>query len=77
MAENNVALVKSSFDNYVVRPTNKFGLGGFVFDVASETETRMEADITDHYVEDNSAIQDHIGVNRIVTGKQRNYQSYF
>lgn len=55
-------LLKSSFDQYIVRPLNAFGLGGFVFDVEGETVINSSADITDNYAEDNSALQDHIAI---------------
>jgi hypothetical protein len=37
-------------------------LGGFVFDVAGESTANLSADITDHYTEDNEALQDHIAI---------------
>ena len=57
--KQDVTKIKESFDKYVVKPINRFGLGGFVFDVPKEESIRISADITDHYVEDNTAIQDH------------------
>ena len=53
-------LIKDNFDKYVVTPANAFGLGGFVFDVDGETSINAVSEITDHFVEDNSAVQDHI-----------------
>lgn len=55
-----ITKVKNSIDQYVVSPANAFGLGGFVFDIEDETQIFLNTEITDHYVEDNSAIQDHI-----------------
>lgn len=55
-------VLKEGLDRYIVRPANALGLGGFVFDVEGETSVTLESDITDHYVEDNSAIQDHWAV---------------
>lgn len=57
----------AEFQNYVVSPLNAFGLGGFLFDAEGESTARLTADITDHYTEDNRAIQDHIAIhpNRI------------
>lgn len=52
----------SNFQNYVVSPLNAFGLGGFVFDVEGESIANLSADITDHYTEDNKAVQDHIAI---------------
>jgi len=51
---------KENYQSFVVRPFNKFGLSGLVFDIDGEQINKLQADITDHYVEDNSAIQDHI-----------------
>lgn len=54
--------VKDTFDKYIVRPANSFGLGGFVFDVEGETSINLSTEITDHYTEKNVAIQDHIAI---------------
>ena len=43
---------------YVVTPKGYEGTCGYIFDVVSEQSISLEAEITDHYVEDNSAIQD-------------------
>lgn len=55
---------KEYFDSlanrYVVRPKNARGIGGFVFDYEGETAIRKQADITDHWLEDNTAVQDHV-----------------
>lgn len=50
----------SDIQNYVVAPLNMFGVGGFVFDVEGESTTQLQAEITDHFVENNEAVQDHI-----------------
>ena len=34
-------------------------VGGFIFDISGTVQHTLESDITDHYVEDNTAIQDH------------------
>jgi len=54
--------VKDAFGKYVVAPITQFGLGGFVFDVEGATNIDLTADITDHYTEDNVAVQDHIAL---------------
>lgn len=59
---DNLDLFVSSFNQYLVAPANVFGLGGFVFDIEGETQTNLSTEITDHYLEDNTAIQDHIAV---------------
>jgi len=58
-------LLKSASRNFIVRPTGiskVIGLSGFVFDVVEDEEVSFESDITDHYVEDNKAIQDHVAL---------------
>jgi len=57
-----VGQVKDAFSKYIVRPINAFGLGGFVFDVEGDSSAVLSADITDHYTENNSSIQDHIAL---------------
>jgi len=43
----------------IVRPSNPpGGISGFLFDVAHDDEISLNSEITDHYVEDNSAMQD-------------------
>lgn len=55
-------LLFASFNQYVVSPLNAFGLGGFLFDVEGEEINTLTSEITDHYLEDNTTIQDHIAV---------------
>lgn len=57
-----ISLIKDSFSQYIVSPLNAFGLGGFVFDIEGDTTINLTAEITDHYIENNSAIQDHIAI---------------
>lgn len=38
------------------------GIGGFLFDYAGEARSEQTCDITDHYAEDNTPLQDHIAV---------------
>jgi hypothetical protein len=51
-------------NKYFLKPqaTVTFGGTGFVFDIAEENRQEQTADITDHYIEDNTAIQDHIAL---------------
>ncbi len=58
----NLDLLINDFNSYLVTPANAFGLGGFLFDVEGETRAELTAEITDHYLEDNTAIQDHIAI---------------
>jgi hypothetical protein len=56
-------LIQNVVNQYIVRPTgnpNLIGVGGFVFDILGPENVIMDSEITDHYVEDGSAIQDHI-----------------
>jgi hypothetical protein len=43
----------------LVTPKNAKGIGGFVFDIPDRDEITLESDITDHYTEDNSFLNDH------------------
>lgn len=52
----------ANFSQYIVRPLNAFGIGGFVFDNEGETTVNLATEITDHFVEDATTIQDHIAV---------------
>lgn len=38
------------------------GIAGFYFDIADESQVNLTSEITDHYVEDGSAVQDHIAL---------------
>lgn len=47
----------------VIRPDNPpEGIAGFIFDIRTDDGSDLESDITDHYLEDNSAVQDHIAL---------------
>lgn len=47
----------------IVRPDNPPpGVAGFIFDLVEEDSVELESDITDHYVEENFAVQDHIAL---------------
>jgi hypothetical protein len=47
----------------IVRPNNPpSGVAGFIFDVVGDEEMEITSDITDHFVEDNTAIQDQISL---------------
>lgn len=54
--------LSNAIQNYVVAPLNAFGLGGYLFDAQGESLANLSADITDHYSEDNRALQDHIAI---------------
>ena len=57
-----LGILANSVNKYIVRPINAFGVGGFVFDIEGETAVTLQSEITDHYLEDNSAVQDHIAI---------------
>lgn len=49
--------------NAIVRPNNPPpGVAGFLFDIKGEESVVLESNITDNYVENNTAIQDQIGL---------------
>ena len=52
-------------NQYIVTPLggrSSSGINGFVFDVVDNEEVTLRSEVTDHYVEDNYAIQDHIAL---------------
>ena len=61
-AIDNINLLNTTLSQYVVQPLQSFGIAGFVFDIDGDARVELNNDITDHYLEDNSAIQDHIAV---------------
>jgi hypothetical protein len=44
----------------LIAPKTTQGISGWIFDVPRRDELRIDADITDHYMEDNSFLQDHV-----------------
>lgn len=47
----------------LVRPDNPpSGIAGFLFDLVDEDGVDLSSDITDHYIEDNLPVQDHIAL---------------
>lgn len=47
---------------YILNPHGMKGIAGFVFDYEGDDQIMLESDITDHYAEDNSSVQDHIAL---------------
>ena len=45
---------------YAVSPVVNLGIAGLAFDIFEEHKVELQSDITDHFVEDNTAIQDQI-----------------
>ena len=47
----------------IIRPDNPPpGIAGYLFDIVDEDTVELESDITDHYIEDNTALQDQIAL---------------
>ena len=47
----------------IVRPDNPPpGVAGYLFNIVTDDAVDLESDITDHYIENNTAIQDHIAL---------------
>ena len=62
---NGQAYVDGLVNKYVLRTKNSQGIGGFVFDYLGDVNVSLQADITDHFAEDNTAIQDHVAMRPI------------
>lgn len=59
--QNSASLIANVANQYIVSANGAPpGISGFVFDILDIEEVAAESDITDHYIETNSAIQDHI-----------------
>lgn len=58
----NAEKVRDFVTKSVVSPIVNLGIAGFEFDIAEEHKSELTAEITDHFVEDNSTIQDHISI---------------
>ncbi len=66
--QNAQNLISSATSQFIVRPLgspNLTGISGFLFDILDDEEIVLESDITDHYVEANYAVQDHISLRPI------------
>ena len=55
-------ITNSLISSYIVSPVLNLGIAGFEFDIFEEHKSELQADITDHFVEDNSTRQDHIAI---------------
>jgi hypothetical protein len=59
------SLVSNIVNQAIVRPmggSGSNGINGFVFDIAGDEETSFDSEITDHFIEKNYSIQDHIAL---------------
>lgn len=60
---NNLKVTRPDKYQAIVRPNNPpVGVAGYVFDIVGRGAMDLTSDITDHYVEDNTAIQDQISI---------------
>lgn len=59
---NEIVRMRDALQKYIVKPANEFGFGGFIFDVEDSSSVTLTSDITDHYVENNSSVSDHIAI---------------
>jgi hypothetical protein len=59
---NALDTTNSLVNKFVVSPLVNLGIAGFAFDIFTEHKSEQQAEITDHFVEDNSTIQDHIAI---------------
>lgn len=57
--------VDSLANKFVLKPKGVSGIGGFIFDYEGDTRVQIHTESTDHYVEDNTAVQDHAAVRPI------------
>lgn len=62
---NLVDLASASVNMYIVAPVDIKG-EVYLFDTRGEEEANLESDITDNWIEENSTMQDHIGLKPIV-----------
>lgn len=51
--------VADGIANFILKPANAKGLTGFIFDYEGETVVHHQSEITDHYTEQNTFINDH------------------
>jgi hypothetical protein len=63
---NGADLLNGLTNKFVVSPILNLGIAGFVFDIPKETRIDLKSESTDHFAEDNSAIQDHIALRPII-----------
>lgn len=65
-ALNTADVASNLTGKYVVSPIANLGLAGLAFDVYEEHKIELQSDITDHYTEKNTAVQDHIAVKPLI-----------
>jgi len=60
--KENIVQFSESVNKYFVAPHDNYGIGGFLFDISGDYSVNLTSEITDHVIEDNSNIQDHITI---------------
>lgn len=65
-AENLSEYIKETINSYFVLPSEETGIGNLKLDIIGEQTLTMASDVTDHYVESNTAYQDQISQKPIV-----------
>jgi hypothetical protein len=58
-------LIQNTVNQFIVKPlgvNGSKGINGYVFDILGDEEMSFDSDITDHFVELNYSIQDHIAL---------------
>lgn len=59
MIQNISGKVSSGINQFILKPANAKGLTGFIFDFEGETVVNHQSEITDHYSEQNTFVNDH------------------
>lgn len=59
---SNLGFLSSATSQAIVKPQNFEGIAGFLFDIVLRDGVALESDITDHFIEDNTVINDHIAL---------------
>jgi hypothetical protein len=54
--------LNSALSQYVISPVMNLGIAGINLDIYEEHSLEYSAEITDHYLENNSTVQDHISI---------------
>jgi hypothetical protein len=63
---NNTQFISSAVNQAIVKPQGFDGIAGFMFDINLRDNIKLECDITDHFIEDNTIINDHIALKPVV-----------
>lgn len=72
-------LLKKSIDtgSAIVSVLSNTGIAGFKFNLPQREQAKMQSDVTDHYVDTNSAVQDHIALKPVTITLQGLQGEYF